>query len=130
MTPEEIARSPFDTFGGEDVVRRLVDRFYDLMDTLPEAYVIRKLHPESLEFSRQKLFEFLCGWLGGPQYYIEKYGHPRMRARHMPFAIGNAERDAWLMCMAQAADETLPEGGARERFWEAILGLANHMRNQ
>ncbi|HEX5127694.1 MAG TPA: group II truncated hemoglobin [Rhodocyclaceae bacterium] len=121
--------TPFDVLGGEPAVHALVTRFYDLMDALPEAYVIRKLHPESMAGSRQKLFEFLCGWLGGPQLYIEKYGHPRLRARHLPFLIGVAERDAWLMCMFQAAEEQFPDVAAREKFLEAIAALADHMRN-
>jgi hemoglobin len=116
--------------GGEPVVRRLVDRFYDLMDTLPEAYGVRQLHPEDLTNSRQKLFEFLCGWSGGPQYYVEKYGHPRLRARHLPFSIGMAERDAWLLCMEQAVAEVLPAGVAREHFREKVVGLADFMRNR
>jgi hemoglobin len=121
--------SAYEVLGGEHAVRGLVERFYDLMDALPEAYVIRKLHPESLAGSHQKLFEFLSGWLGGPQTYIEKNGHPRMRARHMPFAIGIAERDAWLMCMLQATQEVLPNIPAREKFIEAVAGMADHMRN-
>lgn len=122
--------NPFDEFGGEAVVRKLVDRFYDLMDTLPEAYVIRKLHPEDLSGSRQKLFDFLCGWLGGPQYYVEKHGHPRLRARHLPFAIGEAERDAWLLCMEQASDEILPVGRARAHILVKLRDLADFMRNR
>ena len=122
--------NPFDEFGGEAVVRKLVDRFYDLMDTLPEAYVIRKLHPEDLSGSRQKLFDFLCGWLGGPQYYVEKHGHPRLRARHLPFAIGDVERDAWLMCMQQAMEEIVPAGQAREHILVKLRELADFMRNR
>jgi hemoglobin len=122
--------NPFDEFGGEAVVRQLVDRFYDLMDELPEAYVIRKLHPEDLSGSRQKLFDFLCGWLGGSQYYVEKHGHPRLRARHLPFAIGEAERDAWLLCLEQASDEILPAGQARAHILVKLRDLADFMRNR
>jgi hemoglobin len=122
--------NPFDEFGGEAVVRQLVDRFYDLMDELPEAYVIRKLHPEDLFGSRQKLFDFLCGWLGGPQYYVEKHGHPRLRARHLPFAIGEVERDAWLLCMEQAMGEILPTGRAHEHILVKLRELADFMRNR
>lgn len=122
--------NPFDEFGGEVVVRQLVDRFYDLMDMLPEAYVIRKLHPEDLSGSRQKLFDFLCGWLGGPQYYVEKHGHPRLRARHLPFAIGEVERDAWLLCMQQAMEEIVPAGRAREHILVKLRELADFMRNR
>jgi hemoglobin len=120
----------YTALGGETALRQLVARFYALMDELPEAYVIRKLHQEDLSSARQKLFEYFSGWLGGPPLYEAQYGHPRMRARHMPFAIGVAERDAWLMCMAQAFDETLPAGPARDAFWERVVGLADWMRNR
>src|SRR5437764_7583966 len=101
-TPET---TPYELLGGEANVRRIIDRFYDLMNETPEYYVIRKLHPQDLSGSRQKLFMFLSGWLGGPGLYVEKYGHPKLRARHLSFAIGIAERDAWLACMSQAMEE-------------------------
>ena len=123
-------QTPYEFFGGEAVIRRLVERFYELMDTLPEAWVIRKIHQEDLASARQKLFEYFSGWLGGPALYEAKYGHPRMRARHMPFAIGEAERDAWLLCMAQAFDEVLPPSPERDAFWQRIVGLADWMRNR
>jgi hemoglobin len=82
-------QTPYEQLGGEPVIRQLVARFYELMDTMPEAYGIRQLHPKSLSGSEDKLFMFLSGWLGGPQLYVEKYGHPRLRRRHFPFAITN-----------------------------------------
>ena len=94
--------TPFVRLGGETGVRALVDRFYDLMD-LELAYAgIRALHPATLDGSRDKLFWFLCGWLGGPDLYVQRHGHPRLRARHLPYAIGIAERDQWMACMVQA----------------------------
>jgi len=122
--------NPFVELGGEAVVLSLVTRFYDLMDILPEARIVRVLHPEDLSGARQKLFDFLCGWLGGPQYYVQKYGHPRLRARHLPFTIGDAERDAWLLCMERAADEILTAGRAREHYLTKIREVADFMRNQ
>jgi hemoglobin len=86
--------TPYALIGGAAPVRALIDRFYDLMDTVPEYYVIRKLHPADLSGSRNKLYMFLSGWLGGPPLYTDKFGHPMLRARHLPFAIGIAERDA------------------------------------
>ncbi|MDP3483558.1 MAG: group II truncated hemoglobin, partial [Sulfuricella sp.] len=83
----------YERIGGEEVVRKLVDRFYDLMDQQQDLQGIRELHAKSLKASREKLFLFLSGWLGGPQLYVEKYGHPRLRQRHLPFAIGESERD-------------------------------------
>src|SRR5512142_419276 len=91
--------------GGEAGLRALVERFYDVMDSAPEAKDVRALHEASLKQSREKLFMFLSGWSGGPSLYIEKYGHPRLRQRHMPFAIGSVERDQWLWCMNKALDE-------------------------
>jgi hemoglobin len=120
----------FERVGGEAGVRRLVDRFYDLMDTLPEVRVLRDLHPPTLDSSRDKLAWFLTGWLGGPPRYVERFGHPRLRARHLPFAIGNRERDQWMRCMTQAAEEIIAEAGARQALLGALAPLADHMRNQ
>ena len=123
-------QTAYEALGGESTVRALVDRFYDIMDLDDQAKGIRALHPQSLDGSRQKLFEYFSFWLGGPQTYVENNGHPRMRSRHMPFTIGDAERDQWLHCMHQAFEEVLPASETRDKFWEAIVGLADHMRNQ
>jgi hemoglobin len=125
-TPE---KPPYDLIGGEAVVRRLVDRFYDLMDEMPEYYPVRKLHPEDMSGSREKLFMFLSGWLGGPPLYAEKHGHPMLRARHLPFAIGVAERDAWLACMKQAMEDSGLEPRLREWLLQSLAGTADWMRN-
>ncbi len=120
----------FTRIGGETAVRALVDRFYDLMDALPEARGIRGLHPTTLESSRDKLYWFLVGWLGGPPLYIERFGHPRLRARHLPFAIGDAERDQWMHCMRRAVDEMVPAGELRRILGDNFQALADHMRNR
>ena len=78
----------FEALGGEPRVRALVDRFYDLMALEPGNVPLRELHPSVLEGSRDKLFWYLCGWLGGPQHYVQRFGHPRLRARHLPFSAG------------------------------------------
>ena len=116
---------PYEALGGEAVVRQLVDRFYDLMDTLPEAKGIRDLHPERLSGSREKLFMFLSGWLGGPQLYVERFGHPRLRGRHLPFAIGESERDQWLMCMKISVEELEVEQKWRDFLMEKFNSLAD-----
>ncbi len=121
---------PYEALGGEAVVRKLVDRFYDLMDSLPEAKGIRDLHPERLSGSREKLFMFLSGWLGGPQLYVERFGHPRLRARHLPFAIGESERDQWLMCMKISVEELEVEQKWRDFLMEKFNSLADFMRNK
>lgn len=126
----EYHNTPYAALGGDTAVRRLVDRFYDLMDTVPEYYGIRKLHPADLSGSRDKLYMFLSGWLGGPSLYIEKYGHPMLRARHLPFAIGVAERDAWLACMLQAMEDEGVEEALRAALLKAFYGTADWMRNK
>lgn len=122
--------TPWDLLGGDEAVRRLVDRFYDLMDSAPEAAGIRALHARSLKQSREKLYCFLSGWLGGPPLYVERYGHPMLRARHLPFPIGVEERDEWIWCMDRAlAEQEMPEmlrAYLRDRF----RGVADHMRNR
>lgn len=124
------ATTHYTMLGGEAAVRQLVDRFYDLMDELPEAWEIRKLHPQSLNGSRDKLFKFLCGWLGGPQLYVQEYGHPRLRARHLPFPIDTQARDQWLMCMNQALDEQLDDELLKTQLKSSFASVADHMRNQ
>ena len=122
--------TPFELLGGDTGIRRLVDRFYDLIDSAPEAATIRALHAKSLKSAREKLYLYLTGWTGGPPVYVEKYGHPRLRARHLPFPISTRERDEWLWCMDRALDEhDMPDelrGHLRERFH----ALADHMRNK
>lgn len=122
--------TPFSRIGGEPAVRRLVERFYELMDTLPEAYGIRKMHQPDLSSAGEKLFMFLCGWLGGPQLYVEKFGHPKLRARHLPFAIGTDEAGQWMLCMRQAMAEVITDETLRAALDKSLDDLAHHMRNR
>ena len=124
-----MSTTPYEALGGADAVRRLVDRFYDLMDELPETYGLRQLHPADLTGSRQSLFEFLSGWFGGPPLYIEKKGHPRLRMRHMPFAIGPGERDQWMLCMRTALDEQVSNEALHQGVLIAFVQMADHMVN-
>ena len=122
--------TPFERLGGESAVRALVDRFYDLMDLEPAYVDLRALHPHALESSRDKLFWYLCGWLGGPNHYIERFGHPMLRARHLPYAIGNAERDQWMACMTQALREGGVDAALAQGLRNAFQGTADWMRNR
>ena len=131
MTPEEPQQaSAFDLIGGQLKLRELVDRFYDLMDLESEFAGIRALHPASLDGSRDKLYWFLCGWTGGPDMYVERFGHPRLRARHLPYAIASSERDQWLRCMAWAMQgENIPED-LQQRLMHSFYDTADWMRNK
>ncbi len=122
--------TPYALVGGASKVIELVDRFYDLMDEVPEYYPIRKLHPASLDGSRDKLKWFLSGWLGGPQLYLEKVGHPMLRARHLPYPIGSVERDLWLACMFAAMRDTALPKGMQAALRESFFGTADWMRNK
>ncbi len=121
--------SAFDWIGGEGKVHALVERFYDLMDLEPQYAALRAVHGSELAKARQHLFWFLCGWLGGPQHYTDRFGHPRLRARHMPFPIGIRERDQWLACMDQAMAETGVPPALRERLKDSFFQTADWMRN-
>src|SRR5574343_1119729 len=121
--------SAFEWIGGELQVHALVERFYDLMDLEPAYAALRASHGDDLARARERLFWFLCGWLGGPQHYIERFGHPRLRARHLPFKIGILERDQWLACMDQAMGETGVDEVLRERLRESFFQTADWMRN-
>lgn len=122
--------TPYEQIGGEAAVRALVRRFYELMDSQPETQGIRSMHPADLSGSEEKLFLFLSGWFGGPDLYVQRFGPPFMRARHLPFAIGITERDQWMRCMSQALDEVVADEALRARLHASFAALANHMRNR
>jgi hemoglobin len=116
--------------GGADKLREMVDRFYDLMELEAEFADIRSMHPPSIASSRDKLFWFLSGWMGGPDLYIEQFGHPRLRARHLPFSIGVSERDQWLRCMAWAMQDVQIAEGLQEHLMTSFYQTADWMRNR
>ena len=120
----------YEAIGGDTAVRALTRRFYELMDTLPEAARCRAIHPPDLAGSEEKLYEYLTGWLGGPPLYTQKRGHPMLRRRHFVAPIGPAERDEWLLCFVRALEETVPSEGLRTIILEPVTRLAHHMQNQ
>ncbi len=130
QTPASSEITPYILLGHEAGVRALVDRFYDLMDLEAGYAGLRALHPSDLSGSRDKLHWFLCGWLGGPDLYVQRFGHPRLRARHLPYPIGLAERDQWMACMTQALRECGVEPSLQDRLRQAFAGTADWMRNR
>ena len=122
--------TPYQLLGGEAGVLHLVDRFYNFMDADPRVKPLRDIHPPDLEDSRRKLYMFLSGWLGGPNLFVEAFGHPRLRARHLPVAVDEAMRDAWMLCMHEALNglEASPE--VTRRLYDALWDLADFMRNR
>jgi hemoglobin len=130
MSESDVAISMFERIGGSVTIDRLVDRFYDRMDTLPEAQIIRAMHAANLGAIRDVLKRYLTEWTGGPKLYSVEKGHPRLRQRHIDFAIGDAERDAWMLCMRGALEETVVDTAARQDLDRALSGLADWMRNR
>ncbi len=128
--PQESGSSLFTLLGGEPAVRALVDRFYDLMDIEPDLLELRAAHGPSLDSARDKLFWFLCGYFGGPDHYIERFGHPRLRARHLPFSIGEVERDQWVTCMGRAMEDQGIDPALIDRLLQSFYGVADWMRNR
>jgi hemoglobin len=122
--------TPFETIGGADIVDALVERFYAEMDARPEAQRVRALHAANLEPTKFVLKRYLGEWLGGPPLYSRDRGHPRLRMRHLRFPIGEAERDAWLVCMRAALEATVTDKEARDGIFQAMASLADHMRNR
>jgi len=129
MTEKKII-TPYELMGGEATILSLVDRFYFYMDTLPETQGIRKMHATSLSNARDKLFKFLSGWLGGPDLFIQEFGHPMLRRRHFPFEIAQSERDQWMLCMNKAMAELSMDDDLRKNLLESLDQLATHMINQ
>jgi hemoglobin len=130
LLPDAPVLTPFERLGGEVGVRALVDRFYDLMDLEPGYAVLRAVHGSTLDDARDKLFWFLCGWLGGPDHFVQRFGHPRLRARHLPFSIGQVERDQWLACMYQAMADGELEPALAQRLEKSLFDTADWMRNR
>ncbi|RUO42090.1 hemoglobin-like oxygen-binding protein [Pseudidiomarina aestuarii] len=122
-------RSLYDQLGGEPAVRAIAERFYDIMETDPRAADLLALHPQPLDTIRQKFFEFLSGWFGGPALFEEKYGHPRLRARHLPFQIDIKMRDQWLLCMYQVLEEKVNDSLLKMQLRQQFTALAHHMIN-
>lgn len=122
--------TPYERIGGEDGVRTLCETFYRIMCDTPQTQLIRDLHPENINISEEKLYLFLTGWLGGPPLYTDRYGHPRLRARHLPFSIGIEERDQWLYCMAQALKTMNLDDLFAEQLMSSFVQTADFMRNR
>lgn len=127
---ENIPNTPYELMGGEATVLLIVDKFYFYMDTLPEASAVRAVHAESLSAAQDKLFKFLSGWLGGPDLFVQEFGHPMLRRRHLPFKVGQQERDQWMLCMEKAMNDTSMHPMLKERLLESLSDLATHMINQ
>lgn len=125
-----MSQTPYEQIGGEATVRALVKRFYALMDSLPEVRALRAIHAPDLSDAEEKLYLFLSGWLGGPNLYVDRFGPPFLRARHLPFSIGVAERDQWMHCMHQALAENVVDEALRAKLLAAFSSLADHMRNR
>ncbi len=127
---EKTKMTPYELIGGEASVLNLVSRFYFYMDTLPEAKEVRKIHAKNLFVAKDKLFKFLSGWLGGPDLFIQEFGHPMLRRRHFPFVIGQTEKDQWMICMNKAMNEIPMNSDLEKSLLESFDQLATHMINQ
>lgn len=126
----QIQRNPhFEMIGGEAPIVRLVERFYFYMDTLPEAAAIRAMHAPDLSYAKEVLMKFLTEWLGGPKVYSAERGHPRLRQKHIEFPIGEAERDARMLCMRRAMEDVVPDGSLRQQLDQAFFKTADFIRN-
>ena len=130
MEEQQNTVTTYEKIGGEATVARLCDRFYELMDVTPQFKELREMHPADLKSSRDKLYMFLSGWFGGPDLFVEQFGHPRLRARHMPFAIGVKERDQWVACMVLAMEDVGIEENIRKILIGNFFNTADFMRNR
>lgn len=126
-TPE---RTPYEVMGGATQVKLLANRFYDIMETAPEAAELYAIHPLPLDNIRDKFFQFLSGWLGGPPLFEQQYGHPRLRARHLPFAVTEQLRNQWVFCMDKALAEVVEHKLLRQGLSHSFGQLASHMINR
>jgi len=121
--------SLYELIGGDAELRTLVDRFYDLMDLESEFKALRAMHPATLDGSRDKLYFFLSGWMGGPDLYTPRFGNAFLRARHLPFKIASKERDEWLTCMLLAMRDLNYSEATQDKLLNGLFGTADWMRN-
>ncbi len=123
------AQTPYQILGSEGI-RQLADTFYDVMDEMPQAETIRNMHSANMDLIKEKLFEYLCGWMGGPPLYSAKYGTVCLTDPHKPYPIGPDERDQWLACM----NEALVRIDASEELKQMLKGpmyqIADTVRNR
>lgn len=122
-------QTPYSLMGGEKAILSLVDRFYFYMDTLPEAKDVRAVHQDDLSRAKERLFKFLSGWLGGPDLFVQEFGHPRLKQRHFPFVVNQKGRDQWMLCMNKALYEVSMSDELRKNIKQALSDLATHMMN-
>lgn len=122
--------SPYDRLGGAAVLRQLVDRFYDAMEQDPAASGIRQMHADDLGPIRDKLFDWLSGWAGGPAIYNARPDRTCIMSAHAPYAIGPAERDQWMACMRTALAGLELGDDVRAMFDAAFSRLSDGLRNR
>lgn len=123
------AETPYQRIGGEQQVRRLANLFYDYMENDAHVKPLLAIHPKPMDSIRIRFFEFLSGWLGGPPLFEQKYGHPRLRARHLPYQIDSKQRDMWMLCMNQALDDVVTDKLLKKQLQASFYQLATHMIN-
>ena len=123
------AQSPYQILGDEGI-RQLANAFYDVMDELPQAETIRKMHAENMDQIKDKLCEYLTGWMGGPPVYSKKYGTVCLTDPHKPYPIGPDERDQWLLCMDKALERINASEELINMLKEPMFRIADTIRNR
>jgi len=126
----ETSESLYSRLGGEAVLRQFVSHLYAFMDEAEVVQPVRKMHSQDLSYAADRLFMFLSGMLGGPPLYMEAFGHPRLRRKHLSFSIGDEERDQWLLCAQYAADQLAVEETIRTELMMVLSRMADHLRNK
>ncbi|MGH1541296.1 MAG: group II truncated hemoglobin [Arenicella sp.] len=118
--------------GGESSLKALVETFYDIVETDPDGEPVHVLHLQGFGVNhlRQAQFEFLSGFFGGPQLYIEKTGHSNLRLMHEHVEIGAVERDSWLLCMEKAIDKVGFEAEIKDQLMQGFTRSAEVLKNR
>ncbi len=120
----------YSRLGGAPTLRKFVDNLYDFMDYFTPVENVRKMYPEDLSDARNRLFMFLSGMLGGPPLYENGCGYAKLRQKHMHLKIGDKEREQWLFCAQNAANQLDIDSRVRDALMVKITEMANHLHNQ
>ncbi|MCW8093477.1 group II truncated hemoglobin [Alteromonas sp. ASW11-130] len=122
--------TPFEVIGGQATANKIAETFYDIMESDPLVADLLAIHPKPLTRIREVFALYLTMWLGGPNTYEQQFGHPRLRARHLPFIVTPVLKEQWMYCMRKAMFTHVSDKALANKLLASLNQLAEHMINK